>query len=142
MILKASSDQTKLSAKAKNDLEELKAKLLETINDSESLITAERIEKMISFGPKRCGPNVLINETSALNTGSVWTQIESKDKSDPRIEYINSLINGFQLASMNGPICEEQMMGVGFVLEDWVMGEESDTGWGPLSGQIVSTVKV
>lgn len=141
VILKASSDQTKLSTKAKNDLEELKAKLLETINNSESLITAERIEKIISFGPKRCGPNVLINETSALNTGSVWTQIESKDKSDTRIEYINSLINGFQLASMNGPICEEQMMGVGFVLEDWVMGEETDTGWGPLSGQIVSTVK-
>ena len=52
------------------------------------------------------------------------------------------LVNGFQLATFAGPICEEPMMGVGFVLESWELQEEGDTGWGPLSGQIVSTVKV
>ena len=51
-------------------------------------------------------------------------------------------MNGFQLASLSGPICEEPMMGVGFILEEWSLQEEGDSGWGPLSGQIVSTVKV
>merc|ERR1719481_999202 len=34
-------------------------------------------------------------------------------------------------------------MGVAFIVEDWVVKDEaaSEAGWGPLSGQIVSTVK-
>ncbi len=51
-------------------------------------------------------------------------------------------MNGFQLASLNGPICEEPMMGVAFILEEWTLLDEGDSGWGPLSGQIVSAVKV
>lgn len=53
-----------------------------------------------------------------------------------------SLVNGFQLATLAGPICEEPMLGVGFVVEAWTLAEEGDPGWGPLSGQIVSTFKV
>lgn len=33
-------------------------------------------------------------------------------------------------------------MGVAFVLEEWTLLDEGDSGWGPLSGQIVSAVKV
>jgi len=32
-------------------------------------------------------------------------------------------------------------MGLGFIIESWEHAEEGDSGWGPLSGQIVSTVK-
>ena len=53
-----------------------------------------------------------------------------------------NLVNGFQLATLAGPICEEPMLGVGFILEDWTLEQEGDSGWGPLSGQIVSTFKV
>ena len=52
------------------------------------------------------------------------------------------LVNGFQLATFAGPLCEEPMMGLGFIIESWEHAEEGDSGWGPLSGQIVSTVKV
>ena len=31
----------------------------------------------------------------------------------------NSLVSGFQLATISGPMCEEPMMGVCFVVEDW-----------------------
>ena len=34
------------------------------------------------------------------------------------------------------------MMGVAFILEAWTVEEEGDSGWGPLSGQIMSTFKV
>ena len=51
-------------------------------------------------------------------------------------------MSGFQLATFAGPICEEPMMGVAFILEAWTVEEEGDSGWGPLSGQIMSTFKV
>ena len=31
----------------------------------------------------------------------------------------NSVVNGFQLATISGPMCEEPMMGVCFIVEDW-----------------------
>ena len=34
------------------------------------------------------------------------------------------------------------MMGVAFIIEAWTVAEEGDSGWGPLSGQIMSTFKV
>ena len=34
------------------------------------------------------------------------------------------------------------MHGVAFIIEAWNLEEEGDSGWGPLSGQIVSTFKV
>ena len=51
-------------------------------------------------------------------------------------------VNGFQLATLAGPICEEPMHGVAFIIEAWNLEVEGDSGWGPLSGQIVSTFKV
>ena len=36
-------------------------------------------------------------------------------------EYDNSIINGFQLATSAGPLCEEPLMGVCFVIEDIII---------------------
>ncbi|CAG0889912.1 unnamed protein product, partial [Darwinula stevensoni] len=112
----------------------------------------DAVSKIWSFGPRRCGPNILLNRVpgyasregafEALRTGSVsrlW-------------EYDSSFISGFQLATLNGPICEESMMGVCFVVEDWILESplQNNSGlevggisqpYGPFSGQIMSTVK-
>ena len=37
--------------------------------------------------------------------------------------YDNSIVNGFQLATLAGPLCEEPMMGVCFVLKKWEIFE-------------------
>jgi len=37
--------------------------------------------------------------------------------------YDNSIVNGFQLATLAGPLCEESMMGVCFVLKKWEIFE-------------------
>ena len=39
----------------------------------------------------------------------------------------NSIVSGFQLAALSGPMCEEPMMGVCFVVEDWVKLQEAHT---------------
>ncbi|CAB4062498.1 RIA1 [Lepeophtheirus salmonis] len=53
-------------------------------------------------------------------------------------------LNGFQLASSAGPLCDEPMRGVGFIVSEWSINSSKDmesSSYGPLSGQIISTVK-
>ncbi|XP_069671578.1 elongation factor-like GTPase 1 [Periplaneta americana] len=104
-----------------------------------------------SVGPRRCGPNILLNKVPGYNHPSIWQKPQG---SDPRLEYDSSFVNGFQLATLAGPLCEEPMMGVCFVVEDLTLNSKpsadltsaSDTTsssqpYGPFSGQIMSVVK-
>jgi ribosome assembly protein 1 len=75
-----------------------------------------------SVGPRRCGPNVLLNRVPAYDHPSIWQRLHG---SDPRLEYDSSFVNGFQLATLAGPLCEEPMMGVCFIVEDWALAEKS-----------------
>lgn len=49
---------------------------------------------------------------------SIWTP---KDNVNALTKYENSFVNGFQIATVAGPLCEEPMMGVCFVVEDWTI---------------------
>ncbi|XP_048484589.1 elongation factor-like GTPase 1 [Plutella xylostella] len=101
------------------------------------------VKQIWSVGPKNCGPNVLLNQTSDYSTKFLYHEKEIEN--DPRFEYESSFINGFQLASLAGPLCEEPMMGVAFCVEEWTLNkadnEEATYTFGPLSGQIMSAVK-
>ncbi|KAG6441611.1 hypothetical protein O3G_MSEX001908 [Manduca sexta] len=101
------------------------------------------VNQIWSVGPRNCGPNMLLNQTSDYSTKYLHYDNEIKD--DPRFEYEGSFVNGFQLATLAGPLCEEPMMGVAFCVEEWTL-EKSPVDdvaqtFGPLSGQIVSAVK-
>ncbi|RHY38193.1 hypothetical protein DYB38_012516, partial [Aphanomyces astaci] len=63
--------------------------------------------------------------------------------SDPRAKFESSLITGFQLATTSGPLCDEPVWGVAFVVEDMVLTPTEDAAaiYGPLSGQVISTMK-
>jgi len=39
-------------------------------------------------------------------------------------DYDNSIISGFQLATLAGPLCEEPLMGVCFVIENWISTQQ------------------
>jgi ribosome assembly protein 1 len=75
-----------------------------------------------SVGPRRCGPNILLNRVPTYDRPSVWQALHG---SDPRLEYDSSFVSGFQLATLAGPLCEEPMMGVCFVVEDWTLVDKS-----------------
>ena len=105
------------------------------------------IECISSFGPKNCGANVLIDASGKQLLRSLWSG-KSDSASDSASDsltsiYESSLINGFQLATQCGPLCEEPMMGVAFLLKDWsFLDDIPSTGIsGPISGQIISTMK-
>lgn len=82
------------------------------------------IDKIWCFGPKRCGPNILFNLVDGYNR-SFWGYDIAKLGS--RSDYDSSFCNGFQMATLAGPMCEEPMMGVAFFIEDWNILEESVT---------------
>lgn len=82
------------------------------------------VDQIWSFGPRKCGPNILVNKGEDFQN-SVWTGLAgtaSKEASRYR-DMGNSIVNGFQLATLSGPMCEEPLMGVCFVLEKWDLNE-------------------
>lgn len=147
-------DQVEVDAVAK-----FRSSLQEALKSSPHPEIQGCVDKIWSFGPKRCGPNLLIKAfVHELEGRSVWKSRQSAatataaTESNPlQVALESSFLSGFQLATLAGPLCDEPMMGVAFVATEWnVTGgpakpsEEnlsSSEVYGPLSGQVVSTVK-
>ncbi|XP_057695945.1 elongation factor-like GTPase 1 isoform X2 [Corythoichthys intestinalis] len=84
------------------------------------------VHQIWAFGPRRCGPNILLNKLVDYQRPSLWQCLCREDKSGgdraqiPSIrEFDNSIVSGFQLATLSGPMCEEPLMGVCFSIERW-----------------------
>ncbi|XP_058824984.1 elongation factor-like GTPase 1 [Topomyia yanbarensis] len=145
-----------LSHNLQESLNELRDKLCKILMDSElKEFNSATMEKIWSFGPKKYGTNILLNLSSFRNV-PVWdlrkppVSLEEAEivNSDIRCNYESSFVNGFQLASLAGPLCDEPMQGVCFVLLEWSISQASEmddqgsvASHGPLSGQIMSSVK-
>jgi len=130
-----------LTSNTIEEVDKLRKQVVKLLESDERL--AGTGDKIWSLGPKRSGPNMLINMTDFSSSG-VWPDSQVvRDNTDTRTDMESSLVQGFQLATLAGPLCEEQMMGVAFLVEGWEVKEDKDgeSGWGPLSGQIVSTMK-
>lgn len=110
-----------LSSESKELVQELVEKLEDIFKNSDLEGCALKIW---AFGPKRCGSNVLISLVDGLEKNA-------------------SIVNGFQLATLAGPLCEEPLAGVAFLLLEWKEGLENGKkeDLGPLAGQIVSCIK-
>lgn len=128
----------------------LRKELTEALKDDQDL--CNKVGKIWSFGPKKCGPNILVNNLRNVGVEyrSVWPSVAASTAtatSSKVFDYDSSVVNGFQLATASGPLCEEPLMGVAFVLDDCNIGdggvhdEDVSTSYGSMSGQIVSTVK-
>lgn len=84
------------------------------------------VGRIWAFGPKKCGSNILVN-LSDVKHPSVWhgfglgagSEGHSPSEKDARNDLISSFLNGYQLATLAGPLCEEPMQGVCFVIQEW-----------------------
>uniref|UniRef100_A0A673GKC1 Elongation factor-like 1 n=1 Tax=Sinocyclocheilus rhinocerous TaxID=307959 RepID=A0A673GKC1_9TELE len=110
---------------------DINQKILENIQDFkvklESNLQGHKwrgaVEHIWAFGPRRCGPNILLNNIEGYRRPSVWQCLE-REKETERAEirdFDNSIVSGFQLATLSGPMCEEPLMGVCFSVETWHM---------------------
>ena len=80
------------------------------------------VDKIWSFGPRHTGPNILVNETQDYKRPSIWSILEGKCNLSSHLrDYDNSILSGFQLATLAGPLCEEPMHGVCFLLKKWIV---------------------
>ncbi|XP_074523157.1 elongation factor-like GTPase 1 [Halichoeres trimaculatus] len=82
------------------------------------------VERIWAFGPRRCGPNILLNSVEDYHRLSVWQCLGNAatdvgSQAAVIRDYDNSIISGFQLATLSGPMCEEPLMGVCFSVERW-----------------------
>ncbi|XP_025916271.1 elongation factor-like GTPase 1 isoform X1 [Apteryx rowi] len=81
------------------------------------------VDQIWSFGPRKCGPNILLYKFEGYKK-SVWQCLENAVKEASKYrDFDNSIISGFQLATLSGPMCEEPLMGVCFMVEKWEMGK-------------------
>lgn len=81
------------------------------------------VEGIWSFGPRKCGPNILLNRCDGYKR-SIWQCLEGvKPTKEAGLyrDFDNSILSGFQLATLSGPMCEEPLMGVCFSVEKWEM---------------------
>ncbi|XP_031385183.1 elongation factor-like GTPase 1 [Punica granatum] len=139
------------------------------------------LKRMWSLGPRQVGPNILftpdpkkdIVDRSVLIRGSPYVSErlgfldDSADSEDTapdasselglslRVEAASlesSVVSGFQLATSSGPLCEEPLWGLAFVINAFISpsvikSEESEQGqqqteqFGIFNGHVMATVK-
>ncbi|XP_033634554.1 elongation factor-like GTPase 1 [Asterias rubens] len=114
------------------------AKLLEFRDDLETAFANAgkkwrgAVDRIWSFGPKHCGPNLLLNRIDGYDRPTIWQCLGgdegdvSRDCAAPRV-FDNSVVSGFQIATFSGPLCEEPMMGVCFAIENWLIEESTES---------------
>nr|CCA26090.1 AGAP003001PA putative [Albugo laibachii Nc14] len=139
-------------------------RILDDSDTNQTFWCSIMMNRLWSCGPHHCGSNMLINnvswymnkrfafDTEGCNELSQNDIIEPQDKFRQQFleKLENSIITGFQVATIAGPLCEEQVWGAAFVIEDIFVSETttsqeyeatSSANFGPLSGQIISTMK-
>lgn len=116
---------TELTAGATISVEELKAQLqkeLETGRGREAW--KGLVDRIAGFGPRRTGPNLLIDATKDgvlpkifATTKASDAASESDDKPHPS-HLSDKITYAFQLGTAQGPLCNEPMQGVAVFIED------------------------
>ncbi len=122
-------EEIKLNQKTLEALCTLKANLQSAFSADPPSVAfpwEQAVDLIWSFGPRNSGPNILLNGIDGYERVSMWSagleplEQAAAAQSRPALrDYDNSIVSGFQLASLSGPLCEEPMMGVGFILRQW-----------------------
>ncbi|EPS32362.1 hypothetical protein PDE_07322 [Penicillium oxalicum 114-2] len=108
------------------------------------------VERIIAFGPRRVGPNILVDGT-AVNTCEKFLLEDSKQKNasadDMKALLVRDLCDkiayAFQLATGQGPLCQEPMQGVAVFLEELSVDASStdELDMGRLTGDSIKLVR-
>lgn len=110
---------------------------------------------LLSFGPRNVGSNILVSSVAGfkgiLPQKYLQTKIERNVNNEHSIEnttfsveqYQSGIISGFQLATRNGPICNEPVHGVCYIIEKITqMKDTDDFNNASQYGRLISTTKV
>lgn len=133
----------KIEARFKDFRGQLQKAFDETDDLPDVFNRANLLDDIWSFGPRKCGTNILLNRSDFVhqnvwnvNAANVKTGTEQTDDVRANLEY--PFVNGFQLATLTGPLCEEPMHGVCFVIEEWRLSgmEDTNVSVGSVAGRL------
>ncbi|EPS42494.1 hypothetical protein H072_3537 [Dactylellina haptotyla CBS 200.50] len=137
----------------------LQAALIKGATKDTKNVWTNVVSKVSSFGPRRAGPNILIDNANVLrkalrvegngSTQDGTTADESNESTSLQItikDFRDRIIQAFQSATFQGPLCHEPMQGVAVFLEEVkveVADEEVEAlrlKFGQLTGEFITAV--
>ncbi|KAF2825923.1 P-loop containing nucleoside triphosphate hydrolase protein [Ophiobolus disseminans] len=116
-------------------------------------IWTDVIEKITAFGPRRIGPNILVDATKAGICGKVLRESDSPDPEAPTPSdrtvsahtFASTITYAFQLATAQGPCCAEPVQGIAVFLEDVSITMPSEveaaSDRARLTGEVIKAVR-
>ncbi|CAH0516676.1 unnamed protein product [Peronospora belbahrii] len=132
-----------------------------SLRSSKSAFLKElHLDRIWSCGPRRVGSNVLINNIPGYQTSNGFfssnavAHVRNSEKAEQIKKIENSIVTGFQMAASAGPLCDEPVWGVAFIIDDVIFHNKKNDGkksedeeaevskYGPLSGQVISTMRM
>ncbi|CCE85490.1 Piso0_005087 [Millerozyma farinosa CBS 7064] len=130
-------------------MNQFKNKLIECFKNSSEFtnlmpqLRFDSVEKIadsiICFGPKRVGPNILVESESNANR---HRRFFSSSEKVNLFEYEGNILSGFQLAANEGPLAAEVMQGVLVLVKNTAITESGEeTGNLPLSGTVITRTR-
>ncbi|KAF4553876.1 Ribosome assembly protein 1-like protein [Elsinoe fawcettii] len=110
------------------------------------------VSKIVAFGPRRVGPNVLIDATEHNICGKFLYEPDSTDASQEQShtsltpnDFVDKVSHAFQLATHQGPLCAEPMQGVAVFLESISIASDPDSSarqnLGRLTGEVIKAAR-
>ncbi|EHL00479.1 putative Ribosome assembly protein 1 [Glarea lozoyensis 74030] len=116
-------------------------------------IWANAVEKIAAFGPRRVGPNILIDTTEQNVCGKFLresgTEEERQEIGDTlqARDFSDKISYAFQLATAQGPLCNEPVQDIAVFLEEVTVSHSADDEssardkLGRLTGEVIKTVQ-
>ncbi|ODV85396.1 hypothetical protein CANARDRAFT_198607 [[Candida] arabinofermentans NRRL YB-2248] len=100
------------------------------------------VDRIASFGPKRVGANILFDSED-----HIIRRLFASDDNDTtdRFQFEESIFNGFQLATYEGPLAAEPIQGIAVIIKslEILKDDEDDTiiPISNISGRLISIIK-
>lgn len=111
------------------------------------------IDKIAAFGPRRTGPNLLIDATKNGYFPKLFSPEKEENDTGPKADealqaahLCDKVTYAFQLAMNQGPLCNEPVQGVAVIIEDLTVAPTDEEAsardrLGRLTGEIIKTVQ-
>ncbi|KAI1373439.1 P-loop containing nucleoside triphosphate hydrolase protein [Hypoxylon crocopeplum] len=111
------------------------------------------IDKIAAFGPRRTGPNLLIDATEDGCFPKVFAPEKQEDGTAPKAgetlhasHLCDKVTYAFQLSMNQGPLCNEPVQGVAVIIEDLTIAPTDEEAsardrLGRLTGEVIKTVQ-
>ncbi|KAH8801700.1 P-loop containing nucleoside triphosphate hydrolase protein [Xylogone sp. PMI_703] len=116
-------------------------------------VWSNAVEQISAFGPRRTGPNLLIDAT---NDGVCSRFLRENSAEDRNVssgdvlqgrDFSDKITYAFQLATAQGPLCNEPVQGIAVILEEVSIAASIDDessareNLGRLTGEVIKTVQ-